>query len=1477
MAKAQGHITVRRRPKDGTPGDDAYRLDLNNENDSLLYDGEGHLLSGSVVTVATLYKGGVAVGNATFAISERSGCTAQQATISGNTVTVTGISASGYVMVSATYDGHTYYAKFSLKRLVGTVKYDLVVSPDAVGYNSSTGAKTASTINVKVYRTAQNDSGGTTRALVTAIPTGYTLKVDNVDRSSSYGNSGYTFNVDTTKTSHVVTLLQGTTVADEETVPIAAVEDGADGEDGLNSTIVFLYKRAATAPSIDWNNDLTYNFDNKALTSVPQGWSATIPANDGKPLYVTAATAASRTNTDTIAPSEWASPVEMVTNGIDGTDGTDGTDGNDGLNAATVALYKRAASSPAKPTSALTYTFATGVLSGSGTNPLAGWTQAMPEVDGNPCWRIQATAIGTGATDTIASSEWSAPAKVVIDGEDGENAVRLDLNNENDSMLYDAEGNLLSGSVTTDATLYDGDTAVDSGVTYSIQSSSSGITASISGNTVTVSAATADGYVIVAAAYGGKTYTSKFTIKRIVGSVKYDLLVTPDAIAYNTTTGTKSASQINVKIYRTAQNNSGGVTRSLMTSIPTGYTLKVDGTAVSSGYGNSGYTFNVDTTKSSHVVSLLQSTTTVDEETVPINKSTDGTDGDDGENAIRLDLNNENDSLLYDAEGNLLSGSVASVATLYDGEDAVSSGVSYSISDRSGCSSSQATISGNTITVSGINSSGYVMVKATYNGNDYYAKFSLKKIIGDVKYDLFVTPDAVAYNTTTGAKSASQINVKVMRTAQTNNNTVERTIVSTMPTGFSLKVDGTAVTYPGSSGLSFNVDTSRSSHVVSLYKSTTLMDEETVPINKSTNGTNGTDGTDGNDGEDGISTINYYKWGTTSPSKPSDTSLSGSGALPCPSGWSTQCEDQMMFINPNSSTYLDWTAQTDGTRKLVATTTGTFKQAELIKVVLPTGGKVDIRASILSEANYDFIYVSPLFSSESAAKSDLATFLSVCTRYAYIETNGYDPDRAAKGLGYTTLNTKNVAAQNAGSFGTYYLYVAYVKDSSDSSSPSGWTGGYAEYEPSLDGSLMRYAVSGTGTLTHSGSNYSFSDITWSEVFAYANRGMEGLEHRTSAWRSGVEYRNDSGKAGTPRCIDYCYNKALSMIGDSDFVAYRCIKTHVSSDEIPLGTSGYWERVNNMAPIVTALVLASKIRADFIDVETIAANSAFINVLNTQVLNARKVNTAETGNGHIVMEDDSLRMFNSSGEERLVITGDALSYLNSASTTGPSSQVNLNFSQTVPHQTADEKDYTGNTTIMSTTISEDRILSVPAVSLNVYGGFTSNDPSLVTYQPIYYSVYVRWFDNDDEIAEVTYFGLCYSDSQTENSFSKYITLPAYNVKVSSGSHVIKVVYEIELYNTNQGIISGNNFAISIYGTVAKNSILLSSSVLKTEIANNGFRAALSADVYALVQLSGNTNNIEFRNGNYGIRIRSDGIYATKTGANGWTNVTTKLLP
>ncbi len=367
-------------------------------------------------------------------------------------------------------------------------------------------------------------------------------------------------------------------------------------------------------------------------------------------------------------------------------------------------------------------------------------------------------------------------------------------------------------------------------------------------------------------------------------------------------------------------------------------------------------------------------------------------DGAAGDSAIRLDLNNENDSLLYDAEGNLLSGSVVSVATLYKGEAAVSSGVVFSISERSGMSTTQATISGSTITVSGLSSSGYVMVAATYNNKTYYAKFSLKRIVGAVNYDLVVTPDAVAYNSTTGTKSASSINVKVFRTAQNGSNGVDRTLVTTLPSGYSLKIDGTAVTYSGSGGYSFNVDVSRSSHVISLYNSSTLVDEETVPINKSTNGV---------DGKDGNSIINRFMWSPTKPDTPTGTAL-------LPSGWSENSDRESISPQYKSE---------DGSGTSSFIVNGVFRQNPAI------GDSQTIAERVVfttTKAN-QILYIDLHADSESVSYDYIAV--------SKLDNTAWTSNALAKIGGRNVSSVVKVLVPTAG---THFIIVGYRKDNSQS-------------------------------------------------------------------------------------------------------------------------------------------------------------------------------------------------------------------------------------------------------------------------------------------------------------------------------------------------------------------------------------------------------------------------------------------------------------
>lgn len=86
-----------------------------------------------------------------------------------------------------------------------------------------------------------------------------------------------------------------------------------------------------------------------------------------------------------------------------------GEDGINGLNQATVTLYKAAVSVPTVPSTATTYTFASGVLSGN----LDGWSQTMPSISGsNVCWSTQANAVSSSATVSIATGDWSTPRQL---------------------------------------------------------------------------------------------------------------------------------------------------------------------------------------------------------------------------------------------------------------------------------------------------------------------------------------------------------------------------------------------------------------------------------------------------------------------------------------------------------------------------------------------------------------------------------------------------------------------------------------------------------------------------------------------------------------------------------------------------------------------------------------------------------------------------------------------------------------------------------------------------------------------------------------------------------------------------------------------------------------------------------------------------------------------------------------------------------
>ena len=197
------------------------------------------------------------------------------------------------------------------------------------------------------------------------------------------------------------------TIANTEwSTPTVMAQNGATGTNGVSSSAVRIYKRAATSPTKP-STTSTYTFSTGLLTGQDNGWTIAVPVVDGNPLWTTHAIASATypTDTDTIATGEWAAVTKML---------EDGATGSSGYNSTIVYLYQRSASAPTKPSVSLTYTFSSGVLSGT----FGSWTQTVPSGT-NPLYVTTAYAYSNTATDSIAGTEWSNPVIMARDGAAG--------------------------------------------------------------------------------------------------------------------------------------------------------------------------------------------------------------------------------------------------------------------------------------------------------------------------------------------------------------------------------------------------------------------------------------------------------------------------------------------------------------------------------------------------------------------------------------------------------------------------------------------------------------------------------------------------------------------------------------------------------------------------------------------------------------------------------------------------------------------------------------------------------------------------------------------------------------------------------------------------------------------------------------------------------------------------------------------------
>lgn len=407
-------------------------------------------------------------------------------------------------------------------------------SPGSPGATGTNGLNTAT---VTLYaRTATNSAPTVTRAgsatytfatgAITGQPSGWTTGVPA-------SGGGFLWVIRATAAATTST----DTIANTEWAsPVLMVQNGSDGAPGSNgatNAIVYIYRRSATTPALP-TATATYTFATGALTGLNNSWTATIPAGSD-PLYVAAATASSTGSTDTIAASEWSSPVILAQ---DGAPGSPGAPGASGLNSATVTLHQRTLTSSAPSvttTGSATYTFATGAITGQPS----GWASAVPSSGGGYLWVIRATAASTSATDTIANTEWSAPVLLAQDGAPGAAgaagaaATSAYLTNEVAQVFAYADGTVVSyGPATGEFKVFAGSADISSNFTLSVVSNPQTLTVSFTGRVYTVTGgfdagedtATVTIRATGSGSYAGVTFDKVFALAKAKGG--YEIVST---------------------------------------------------------------------------------------------------------------------------------------------------------------------------------------------------------------------------------------------------------------------------------------------------------------------------------------------------------------------------------------------------------------------------------------------------------------------------------------------------------------------------------------------------------------------------------------------------------------------------------------------------------------------------------------------------------------------------------------------------------------------------------------------------------------------------------------------------------------------------------------------------------------------------------------------------------------------------------------
>ena len=456
------------------------------------------------------------------------------------------------------------------------------------------------------------------------------------------------------------------------------------------------------------------------------------------------------------------------------------------------------------------------------------------------------------------------------DGKDGDNSVRIDLDNEADVMLYDYSGTKLrSGAVTSTVSMYDGITDVSELAVYDVQQAVGVTSATISNRLLTVAGMTAaKGSVTVKGTYNGIVRTAVLSLVMQKGGVKYEILPSYSSVQYDPNTDILSPPQVTIDIYRTDDTGSREKLSSSNEECKLQYYDAEAWIDITGGI----LSINKKWRQVQLRLTNPKGDVVYDSETLPV--VTLGKDGEQGENAYIVDLDNEMDAIPCDSSGYLSSQrqyklqlSAFYGSTLVDIRE-----ISPTVKDCNG------NVLSSGISVSTINLKEPVVTvpAGTYNSSPYTVAFKCTNDYGErtvvftlvaqkagangetpTIYQLAPSHTSLSYTrdsngTLTGSKT---LTCKVKKTVGTSTTEIE----TGNSTGYYIYcgydgIETPTTDFGSGQTISASNAASHSSVVLELWKgqrqdsSSVRLDRETIPILK--DGYKGNTGTPGDDGVD---------------------------------------------------------------------------------------------------------------------------------------------------------------------------------------------------------------------------------------------------------------------------------------------------------------------------------------------------------------------------------------------------------------------------------------------------------------------------------------------------------------------------------------------------------------------------------------------------------------------------------------------------